>query len=382
MKKMTSRERLLAASRRQPVDVIPISPRVGYAVHYHCGSETPQNILRLKQFYDYDPFLTIPGQDLPLADPFEVFRYAPGVNVDIKVKDEGPKRIVERTVHTPDGDMHEVQVVVNPGHKEYGSAPEPAHTEYMVKGAEDLPKVRHLIPPVNASLADEYHGWEAVAGEEAVTRACIYGPIGYQAGSVMSAEDMMVNYLTNRSFVVELVDMFRRAFMAQVKAMLEQGVRYFYSSWFAHSLSVGWSPQIFREWFVAMIKEHVDLIHSYDGIVDYYDDGKCMGIVPMLLGADVDVLETCTPPPVGDFDLAQAKKLCGNNMTLMGYTDLIYVIQKGTVEDVRRTVEEACRIGGKDGCFVLGTSDSIRENTPIENIDAYFKYARKYGKIQ
>jgi hypothetical protein len=45
-------------------------------------------------------------------------------------------------------------------------------------------------------------------------------------------------------------------------------------------------------------------------------------------------------------------------------------------------VEEACRIGGKDGCFILGTSDSIRENTPIENIDAYFKYARKYGKIQ
>lgn len=382
MAKMTSRERLLAASRRQPVDMIPVCPRVGYAAHYHCGSETPQNILRLKQFYDYDPFVTIPGQDLPLGNPFEAFSYAPGVNVDIEVRDEGPKRIVERTVHTPDGDMHEVQVVVNPGHKEYGYAPDPVHIEYMVKGAEDLPKVRHLIAPVNASLADEYHGWEAVAGQEAVTRACVYGPIGYQAGSVMSVEDMMINYLTNREIVVELVDMFRQAFTAQLKAMLEGGVRYFYSSWFAHSLSVGWSPQIFREWFLPMIKEHVDLIHTYDGIVDYYDDGKCMGIVPMLLEAGVDVLETCTPPPVGDFDLAEAKKLCGNKMTLMGYTDLIYVIQRGTVEDVRRTVEEACRIGGKGDCFILGTSDSIRENTPIENIDAYFKYAREYGKMQ
>jgi hypothetical protein len=362
--------------------MIPVAPRVGYAAHYHCGSETPQNLLRLKQFYDYDPFLTIPGQELPLADPFEVFRYAPRVNVDIEVKDEGPKRIVERTVHTPDGDMHEVQVVVNPDHKEYGYAPEPAHTEYLVKGVEDLPKVRHLIPPVNASLADEYHGWEAVAGEEAVARACVYGPIGYQAGSVMSSEEMMVNYLTNRELVIELVDMFRQAFTAQVKAILEAGVRYFYSSWFAHSLSVGWSPQIFKEWFLPMIKEHVDLIHSYDGIVDYYDDGKCMGLVPMLLEAGVDVLETCTPPPVGDFDLAEAKKQCGKKMTLMGYTDLIYVIQRGTVEDVRRTVEEACRIGGKGGCFILGTSDSIRENTSIENIDAYFKYAREYGKMQ
>ena len=382
MKKMTSRERLLAAAKGEPVDMTPVSPRVGYAAQYHCGSETPQNLLRLKKHYDYDPFITIGGQDFPLANPFEMFTYAPGVEVDIEVEDQGSKSILDRTIHTPEGDLHDVQVVVNPGHKEYGYAPDPVHREYMVKGSEDLLKLRHLIPPVNASLADEYHGWEAVAGERAVTRACIYGPIGYQAGKVMSTEDVMVNYLKNRPFVVELVDMFRQALMAQVKAMLEAGVRYFYSSWFAHSLSVGWSPQIFREWFLPMIKEHVDLIHSYDGIVDYYDDGKCMGIVSMLLEAGVDVLETCTPPPVGDFELAQAKKLCGNKMTLMGYTDLIYVIQKGTVEDVRRTVEEACRIGGKDGCFILGTSDSIRENTPIENIDAYFKYARKYGEMQ
>jgi hypothetical protein len=68
-------------------------------------------------------------------------------------------------------------------------------------------------------------------------------------------------------------------------------------------------------------------------------------------------------------------------MTLMGHTDLIYVIKEGTVEDVRQAVRQACQIGGKEGCFILGTSDSIREGTPIENIDAYFKYGREYGKL-
>jgi uroporphyrinogen-III decarboxylase len=382
MEKMTSRERLLAGARREPVDMIPLSPRVGYAARYHCGSETPQNMLRLKQKYDYDPFITISGQDIPLADPFCVFSYAPGVNVDIKVKDEGPRRTVERTIHTPDGDMHEVRVLANPGHTEYGFAPEPAHREYMVKSADDLPKLRHLIPPVNTSLANEYHGWEKIAGDEAVTRACIYGPVGYQANQAMSTEDMMINYLTNRELVIELVDMFREALNAQLKAMLEEGVRYFYSSWYAHSLSVGWSPQIFREWFLPMIKEQAELIHSYDGIFNYYEDGKCMGIVNMLLEAGVDLLETCMPPPVGDFDLAEAKKICDNKMTLMGYVDLIYVLQQGTIEDVRRQVEQACTIGGKGGCFILGTSDSIRERTPIENIDAYFKYGREFGQVR
>lgn len=32
MGKMTSRERIMAASRQQPVDMIPLSPRLGYAV--------------------------------------------------------------------------------------------------------------------------------------------------------------------------------------------------------------------------------------------------------------------------------------------------------------------------------------------------------------
>ena len=67
-------------------------------------------------------------------------------------------------------------------------------------------------------------------------------------------------------------------------------------------------------------------------------------------------------------------------MTFLGYVDLIYILQMGTVEDVRRTIQEACEIGGRDGGFILGTSDSVREGTPIENIDAYFRYGREYGR--
>ena len=158
MKPMTSRQRLLAASRQQPVDIIPVSPRLGHAAHYYCGSDSPQNILRLKKTYDFDPFITLAGQDLPLFNPLGAFRFAEGVEVDIKVTELGSKRSVDRTIHTPDGDLHEIQMVSNPGRTEYGVAPDPVHTEYMVKTREDLPKLRHLMPPVNTSFADEYLG--------------------------------------------------------------------------------------------------------------------------------------------------------------------------------------------------------------------------------
>ncbi len=129
------------------------------------------------------------------------------------------------------------------------------------------------------------------------------------------------------------------------------------------------------------MKEQVDLIHSYDGIANYYDDGQCMELLGMMVEAQMDVFETCCPPPIGDFDLAEARKIVGDRLTLMGFVDLVYVLQRGTVEDVRRAVEQACRVGGAEGNFILGTSDQMREGTPIENIEAYFKYGREYGKM-
>lgn len=377
---MTSRQRLLAAIKREPVDMIPLSPRLGYVAHHHCGSESAQNILRLKDVYDFDPIITVEGQPLPFYNPYETYNYAPGVNVDMNITDEGTKRIVKKIIHTPDGDLTEVVQIANPGNSSYGLSPTLMHSEHMVKSPEDLPKIKHLIPKPDASYASEYHAWERLAGEEALIRAYIYAPLDYQASFMLSTADLMMNYLLNKQFVVDLAEMFREYVVAQTKALLEAGVKTFYASWYSHSLSVGWSPQMYREWFLPMVKEQVDLVHSYDGIVTYYEDGKMMQILEMLTEAGVDLAETCTPPPVGDVVLEDALKICKDKMTIMGHTDLIYVIQKGTPEDVRKAVQAACELG-KDGGFILGTSDSIRENTPIENIDAYFKYGREYAKM-
>ena len=88
-----------------------------------------------------------------------------------------------------------------------------------------------------------------------------------------------------------------------------------------------------------------------------------------------------TPPPVGDVDLAEVKRRIGDRVCLQGYTDLIYVLKLGTPALIDRTVREAIEIAGPAG-FILGTSDSIRDGTPLENVQAYFAAARRYGKMR
>jgi uroporphyrinogen decarboxylase len=103
-----------------------------------------------------------------------------------------------------------------------------------------------------------------------------------------------------------------------------------------------------------------------------------MGVAELMAECGVDVLQTLTPPPVGDADLAALKRRIGDRVCLMGYVDLLYVIQRGTPELIHRTIKEAIETAAPGGGFILGTSDSIRDGTPFENVRAYFDAAHKY----
>jgi len=378
---MTSRERILAAAKHEPVDTVPISPRLGFVMDYYCGHRSLAAALHLKEIYDYDPHLDVPANTMAMRNPYEAFTFSKAVNVKIKIHDYGRYRLFDRMVYTPAGKMHEVIKVPNPDQQEYGSNPNPQRLEFLVKEPGDLDKLTYCIPPLNASFASNYRNWEKVVGEEGLVRCRMFGPVDNHAGLALPLEELMVNYLVNKEFSVRLVGLFREQIFRQTKLLLEEGVRVFSLSYYWCSLSAGWSPRIFEEWFLPIIKSQVELIHQYDGLVFYYDDGKLMNILEYLIKAEVDVVETCTPPPMEDFDLRLAKRKYGDKITFMGYVDLVNVLLYGTVQDVRKQVSEACSIGGKNSGFILGTSDSIREGTPLENIEAYFRYGREYGQI-
>jgi uroporphyrinogen-III decarboxylase len=190
----------------------------------------------------------------------------------------------------------------------------------------------------------------------------------------------MMDYYDDRGFFDELVGIFQARSLEQIKAALEGGTEFIFGSWYFNSVSSGWSPAIFEEVFVPQIKEHTELTHRYDAYYDFYDDGKLSDTMEMIAEAGVDVLETCTPSPVGDFDLVRAKECIGRKTTLKGYVDLLYVIKHGTPELVAETVRHAMEVAKPGGGFIIGSSDSFREGTPRENITAYFRACRTYGR--
>ncbi len=208
---------------------------------------------------------------------------------------------------------------------------------------------------------------------------CVRSALDHNAGDARAMQDLMMDYYDDREFFDELLDIFHQRSLAQVRAALEAGVEFIFGSWYFNSLSAGWSPEMFAELFVPQIREHVELTHSYDARYDYYDDGKLAASMEMIADTGIDVLETCTPPPVGDFDLAEAKEKIGDQATIKGYVDLLYVVKHGTPKLVEDTVREAMEIAKPGGGFIIGSSDSFREGTPMANIVAYFEACKEHG---
>ena len=106
-----------------------------------------------------------------------------------------------------------------------------------------------------------------------------------------------------------------------------------------------------------------------------------------LLGDRLELLEetgtagidTLDPPPLGDVDLADAKRRVGGRLFLKGNVDPVNTVLRWTpaqcAADARRRLDMAMRGGG----YILSTACSVPPHAPPENIAALFVAVEQYG---
>jgi len=373
---MTGRERLLAAIRHEEGDRVPVSPRVAAWLQAEYGDTSLA--CQMRELPDMDPMHIVGDGTVNYLERYPDEYDLPEVKVDQRKYEEGPMTVVERTFHTPAGVLSDC-TRIPPANREYGVSPNPIKTEYVVKGPNDLDALQYILCPVNEDFSFLRESRELL-GDRGVLMVCVRSVLDHNAGYARDMQDLMMDYYDDRAFFDQLTGIFHRRSLDQIKAACEAGVELIFGSWYFTSLSAGWSPAIFEEAFAPMVGDHTELTHSYGALYDFYDDGILDRSMEMIADAGVDVLETCTPEPVGDFDLGKAKGAIGDKTTIKGYVDLLYVVKHGTPQLVEETVREAMEIAKPGGGFIIGSSDSFREGTPRVNIDAYFRACREYGQ--
>jgi uroporphyrinogen decarboxylase len=381
MGEMTPRERLLAAIRHQEPDRVPVSPRALFWMALHYGGADWLDQLRIQQEWGLDGLIHVRAP-LPfyISYPFSGnYLDLPGVSLEMTVEDKGGYKLMRRRFRTPAGDLSDA-LIQAPPRSQYGISPTPEHREPLVKGPDDVDKLPLLFVDPCHMRGTNWREMIEVIGEKGllqVQSCCALS--GLTTGSVGMSE-MMILYYSDRATFDHLLHVCHEYSQRVTRAILDQGAPILFVSWHNLDVSAGWSPKIWRDAFKPLIKAEVDLAHSYGAFYHFFDNGKMGPLLPDLAEIGVDILSSLCPPPVGDVDLAQAKQLIGDRVCLKGNIDAIYVLQKGTPEEVREAVRTAIRVAGPGGGFILGASDSILGDTPQENLDAYLSAAREFGR--
>lgn len=380
---MTSRQRHLAVMRGEIPDRIPIAPRIWAWLLWHGKTH-----LQLKREFEYDPIIWgNSGFPFHIYESFDYMKAYPDSQYqkDVKCeiiteeKDSDKKHYITHIYSTPAGKLRQVWAHPDKKDKSYGIQPNPHMVEPLIKDKSDMEKIKYLFIPEKYFPEPVFLDVIKKTGEEGIVHTRISAGVDDYLVGTVGLENVLMMYYDDRQMLYDLLDMYHDYYKKQLKHTLEGGADFIFEAWFNASLSTGWSPGMYRELFIDRIKQDVDITHSYDAYFHFYDDGRFMPIAQDFTAAGMDMITTLTPPPSGDADAVKIKELMHGKVVMSGYVDCIKV-RYGTPAEIEAQTKYACEVLGKDGGYILGTSDSIRDGSPYANVKAFFDAGIKYGK--
>ncbi len=377
---MTSRERLSAVLNGKIPDRVPISPRIWAWLLELYGQATFLEYLELgKKHFDYDPIMQI-NPEIPdfIYNQFQDYSLLDNVNVEMNIEKKDGKTFVKRIVKTPAGDCSDM-MVYPPAGREYGIAPNPEKIEPLIKSGKDLDKVKWLLPDPKGFSLVNYGIIDDIIGENGMMEVRPHRGVDHLLVDSLGLVNSLLLCYDDKELFKNIITVFHDYYKECLVYCLENGAQMIMESWYNCSISAGWPPDVYREYFLPCIIEDAEITHGYGAYFHFYDDGNIMPMLEDYKKINMDLMSTLCPPPMGDVDPVIVKDVLGDESALTGFVDLS-TIKFGKPEEIIEQVKYAIDILGKDGGYILGTSDSIRDGSPYENVKAFFDAGIKYGK--
>ncbi len=142
------------------------------------------------------------------------------------------------------------------------------------------------------------------------------------------------------------------------------------------------SLQVSRDHYLRYIKprheKYFRQIHDLcPGKILFHTCGSVASIIEDLIEIGVDILNPVQPTAAGMDPVALKKKYRGR-MAFWGGTDNQSIFPRGTVQEVKKMVEDLIEQMGEGGGFVFSACHNIQPDVPLENVLALFQHAREY----
>jgi len=376
MAEMTSRERLMAAMRREKPDRVPIYIR-GVGVTAPNWRENLRHPSYLPLYEAVEEKCDWKhgwggGTGIFLSATDQVKSYSqtrPGKDEDFVIH--------ERILETPKGTLKAASFSSTKGKP--GMA-----DEYYIKEREDAEKFLSIpYLPIKPDVSSFFTEDRRIGDRGIVPVSMGADPI-YWIQQIMGSELLAIWSIEERELLTEMVEvMFQRCYDF-VKYLVESGVGPVFES-AGQELATPplLSPKDFREFVVKYDKPLIDLVHEHDGLVHIHCHGNLDAVLEDFVEMGTDCLHPMEAPPWGDVPMAEAKRRIGCDICIEGNIQMgdIYTC---TEEEMKQICIDALRDGAPDGGFILCPSASpfmpTLEEKHLKNYLTIINIGRKYGK--
>ena len=394
MTTMTSRERMLAALRREKPDHVPFSPYLCLGPLWKGPLLWYQQLERAERMLELglDPIIEIWMPDaIPHAD----------VEIHTRREESGGEILLTKEYHTPAGVLRQV-VRETPDwtHPRHGpwiptTLGVELREEYdvhlfddwnvsrrlepWVKGPEDLDKLRYLIRLPEGYLlhrwwADTRRAMEFARQHEVLTvyRRTIVGD-AYQW--FCDIPWFMMQLCDNPPFVEEFFEIFREWSLQQVDLAIEVGVDATqYRGWY--ETPPFWSPSALARHILPHVRTECDRVHAAGKLHTYLLPEGHGAFADVLHTVDTDVLQGVDPRMLHGGDLDSLFAQFGSTKAFWGGVNAEVTLQSRDRRVIDAAVRQAIEALGGHGGLVL--SAFLFPDVPQESVMMMIEAWRKY----
>jgi hypothetical protein len=369
---MSSRERVLAALRRQPVDHLPLTVEAlchGFVRFVTERRPDPQ-----------ERALYYAGLGLDAGVSLDTPMCYPEANPDVQIREwreqptDSPDPLLCKEYRTSAGNLRQVVVRTADYEDDYFTKGTeslslfsdyhvPAHRSrrYLVETEADLDSLACLLRPLSGAALVEYRARMRQARQfcdKHQLTLCAYhfgvgDPIVWMSGVERTLLFAMEEKGTFRRYV-DLVSSWQRQIL---ELALDAGVQHVVRRGIYESADF-WSPRLFEEFLFEPLRQETALIHQAEATVGYVMLSGCMPLLTLIRRAGLDMLSNLDPLAHG-MDIPAIRAAIGDAVTLCGGVNNYLVLERGTEEDVRRAVRAAIAVYSPTTGCILAPSDCV-----------------------
>ena len=253
--------------------------------------------------------------------------------------------------------------------------------EFLVKGPEDLPRMRYLFQPLSGAALDRWREDALYAKREAEKRRAIFLARRTYGGSALlwltDVQESICTFKTDPGFVDEFLEIIHDWQMATLARVLEIGVdmvtRFGY-----YDIPDFWGRKYFDRYLRPRMDAEADLVHAAGALLSQQQSEGLTQQVDIYKAMKVDVFRDIDPVQGGE-DMALLKRELGATKTLMGGINGDLHLANASPEEIDDYVRRTLELMAPGGGFILHVIPGVYGGVPWPNVLRLIECWQRYA---